>query len=332
MKVLVTGATGFTGGYLARKLVERGDIVRALVRPSTDASEVAQAGIEVARGDLRDPEAVERAVRGVDKVYHIAAAFRIAGQPDRYYREVNVDGTKNVLDAACKHDVERVIHCSTIGVHGDTGKEPVDEEAPLRPGDVYQATKLEGELLAAKAFSGRQRGVIFRPGGIYGPGDTRFLKLFRALYHRRFVMLGTGDVQYQLIYIDDLVDGILKCSSRDQALGNTYILTGDKSFTLNKFIELVSEAVGVATPKLRIPLWPVLAMSHVCEAACKLLHVSPPIYPRRVDFFRKERSFLIDKAKRELGFSPTVAPAEGLRRTAEWYFEHGLLAKRREGP
>ncbi|RJO67559.1 MAG: NAD-dependent epimerase/dehydratase family protein [Myxococcales bacterium] len=325
MKILVTGVTGFTGGHVGRALAKRGHAVRALVRREEDAARVREAGIEVALGDLRDAGAVERAVEGVELVYHIAAAFRVAGQPDGFYRDVNVGGTRNVLNAARKHTVRRVVYCSTVGVHGEVGREPVDESAPFNPGDIYQRTKVEAEQLAAAAFAHDLPGVIFRPGGIYGPGDTRFLKLFRAVYRGRFVMLGSGEVHYQLVYIDDLVEGILLCGQRDNAPGNVYILTGEPVITLNQFVRYVADAVGVKPPRWRVPLWPVKVAAHACEWVCRPLRIPPPIYPRRVDFFCKERAFKIDKARRELGFEPKVAPAEGLRRTAEWYFERGHL-------
>jgi nucleoside-diphosphate-sugar epimerase len=328
--VLVTGATGFTGGHLARALAAAGCAVRALVRPTTDAEPLTKAGYQVVRGDLRDADAVRRAVDGVEKVYHIAAAFRLAGQPDDYYWDCNVLGTKNLLEAAKRCGVERFIHCSTIGVHGDVGSEPIDETGPFNPGDVYQRTKVEAERLASQAFAEGLPGVIFRPGGIYGPGDTRFLKLFRAIARKRFFMLGSGEVRYQLIYIDDLVDGILLCGAKESALGNTYILTGETAITLNEFARLVGEAVGMIYKHPKLPLWPAVVAAHVCEAVCTPFRINPPIFPRRLDFFRKERAFRIDKAKRELGFQPKVEPAEGLKRTADWYFEQGLLDRPKE--
>jgi nucleoside-diphosphate-sugar epimerase len=218
-----------------------------------------------------------------------------------------------------------VIHCSTVGVHGDVGSSVADESSPYNPGDVYQRTKVEGERLAIEAFAGRVRGVVFRPGAIYGPGDTRFLKLFRAIRNRRFMMIGSGEVRYHLVYVDDLVDGILLCGAEERALGQIYILAGERPVTLNELVRLVGEAVGAAPRALRIPLAPVRAAAWLCETVCAPLGIEPPLYPRRVDFFRKDRAFRIDKARRELGYSPAVGVAEGVRRTAAWYVDRGLL-------
>ena len=195
MTVLVTGATGFTGGHLAAGLKQCGHTVRALVRPRSLekflASSLAQLGIDAVEGDLSDPESVALAAVGATVVYHIAATYREAGQPDSVYRVVNVDGTRHVLDAARRAGATRVVHCSTGGVHGHIEQPPATEDAPLNPGDVYQQTKLEAEQVAREyGHTHPLEVVIARPIGIYGPGDTRFLKMFRGLARGRFPMLG----------------------------------------------------------------------------------------------------------------------------------------------
>lgn len=323
--VLVTGASGFAGGHLARVLLARGYGVRALVRHATDASQLANAGIEIALGDVTDASAVARAVAGVDVVYHIAAVFRTAGHPDTYYRAVNAGGTRHVLDAAARHRVSRVVHCSTVGVHGAIRDVPSHEGSPFNPGDIYQETKLEGELAAQEAFREGLPGVVVRPGAIYGPGDLRFLKLFRAVRAGRFRMFGSGEVTYHLAYIDDLVDGFILCGEKPAALGETYILGGDEYFSLNEFVRMIAEAVGVEPPRGHLPLWPLMTAAVLCEAVCRPFGVDPPLHRRRVEFFVKPRAFTIEKAKSELGYAPRVRAREGLRRTAAWYVEHGHL-------
>jgi dihydroflavonol-4-reductase len=326
---LVTGATGFTGGHLAAAVVDRGYRVRALVRPGTDGSVLEARGIDVIAGDITRGGDVDRATAGTDVIYHLAALFRTAGHPDSAYRAVHVDGTRHVLDAASRHGVGRVVHCSTAGVHGAVRELPCHEASPMNPGDIYQETKLEGELLARSAFREGLPGVVVRPVGIYGPGDLRFLKLFRAVRSRRFRMFGSGEVPYHLTYIDDLVDGFLLCGERPEALGETYILAGDEYVSLNELVRRVAEAVDVRPPRGRLPLWPLLASATVCEAVCRPLGIDPPLHRRRVEFFVHPRAFTNEKARRELGFTPRVALPDGLRRTADWYFEQGHLTRRR---
>lgn len=326
----MTGASGFTGGRLAVALAARGYHVRALVRPKSlerfGRSAVASAGIEPAVGDLSDVDSVVRAAQGVAIVYHIAAAYREAGQPASAYRATNVEGTRHVLESASRAGASRVVHCSTGGVHGHIGEPPANEDAPFNPGDIYQETKLEAEQLAREY--GRTHSlevVIARPIGIYGPGDTRFLRMFRGIARGRFPVLGSGDIFYHLTYIDDLVEGFRLCGELPAAAGRTYVLAGARYTTLNELIVMIARELGVAPPRLHLPVWPFWVAGLLCEAVCVPLRIEPPLYRRRVDFYTKSRAFDITRARKELGYDPQVDLTEGIRRTAAWYREQGLL-------
>ena len=330
MNVLVTGATGFTGGHLATTLARRGYRVKALVREKSRArfqtSDAARAGAVEVVGDLTDRGAVARAAEGVEVVYHIAATYREAGQPESAYTAINVEGTRNVLSGAKAAGARRVVHCSTGGVHGHIERPPANEDAPLAPGDVYQKTKLAAELLA-RDF-GRREGldvVIARPIGIYGPGDRRFLRLFRGIARGRFPILGRGDVFYHLTYIDDLVEGFRLCGETPAAAGRTYILAGARYTTLKELTVLVARELGVAPPRWHLPVWPFWMAGLMCEMVCVPLRIEPPLYRRRVDFFTKSRAFDTTRAHTELGFVPKVDLVEGIHRTATWYIQEGLL-------
>lgn len=330
MKVLVTGATGFTGGHLAATLAERGDEVRALVRPRSrarfDASPLPAKGVVAVEGDLTDAAAIKRAAAGVDVVYHIAATYREAGQPDAAYRAVNVEGTKNVLEAAQDGGARRVVHCSTGGVHGHIANPPANEDAPFNPGDVYQETKLEAEQ-AARSFGDRTGFdvVVVRPIGIYGPGDRRFLKMFRGLSRGKFPMIGDGTPFYHLTFIDDLVEGFRLAGTTPAAKGRTYILAGPRFTTLEQLVHLVANELKVEPPKMHWPVWPFWTAGLLCEMVCVPLRIEPPIFRRRVDFYTKSRAFDTTRARTELGFAPKVDLEEGIKRTADWYRSEGLL-------
>jgi nucleoside-diphosphate-sugar epimerase len=316
----VTGATGFTGGHLARGLAARGRQVVALVRDEARAGSLNTDGITLASGDIRDAAAVERAAAGVDVAYHVAAIYRQAGLREDEYRAVNARAVATVIEAAARAGVKRVVHCSTVGVHGDVEHPPANEDAPLKPGDVYQVTKLEGERMARDA--GERTGVevvIARPTGIYGPGDRRLLKLFRGVARRRFVVLGSGEIFYHLTYIDDLVEGFRLCGEVPGAAGRTYILAGGEVTTLNELTRIIGEVAGVKPPTLHLPVWPFLIAGAGCEAICAPFGIEPPLYRRRVDFFTKSRAFDIARARAELGYAPQVSLREGIRRTLEWY-------------
>jgi dihydroflavonol-4-reductase len=330
VRVLVTGVTGFTGGHLARDLARRGASVRGLVRLASvngpAARSLHDAGIRIAPGDLTDPAAVAHAVDGAEVVFHVAATYREAAQKAEGYRRVNVDGTRHVLEAARAAGVRRVVHCSTGGVHGHIEHPPANEEAPLNPGDRYQESKLEAETLARR--EGERGGlevVVVRPIGIYGPGDTRFLKMFRGISRGRFPILGSGEVFYHLTYIDDLVEGFRLCAEVPAAAGRTYILAGPRYTTLNELTRLVADALKVRPPWLRLPVWPVWTAGAIFEAVTVPLGIEPPLYRRRVDFYTKSRAFDTTRAREELGFEPRVDLPEGIRRTIGWYRAQGML-------
>jgi nucleoside-diphosphate-sugar epimerase len=328
VKVLVTGVTGFTGGYLARHLASLGHAVRGLVRAGSRhrAQALTTEGIDIATGDLTDQASLRRACEGMEVVYHIAATYRTAGQPDAAYRAVNIDGTRWLLDAAVAGGVRRFVHCSTGGVHGHIAQPPATEDAPLAPGDIYQETKLEAEQLA-RDYGARTalEVVIVRPIGIYGPGDTRFLRMFRGIARGVFPILGTGEVFYHLTYIDDLVEGFRLCGESPHAAGRIYLLGGPTYTTLNELTRLVAEELGVRPPRWHLPVWPFWLAGAVCELVCIPLRLEPPLYRRRVDFYTKSRAFDTTRARTELGYTPNVDLKTGIHMTATWYKEHGWL-------
>ncbi|HYN08558.1 MAG TPA: NAD-dependent epimerase/dehydratase family protein [Vicinamibacterales bacterium] len=326
MNALVTGATGFTGGRLARFLVERGDTVRALVRDRSRATALTGASIEIVEGNLKNRDSLVCAMRGMDVVYNIAALYREAGLSSAEYRAVNATAVGEIVEVARSVGVRRVVQCSTVGVHGDVEHPPANEDAPLRPGDVYQESKLEGERVGADAA--RRTGlefVIARPSGIYGPADRRLFKVFGKVAQKRFVMFGRGAHYYHVTYIDDLCAGFRLCATVPAAAGRTYILAGGELTTLGELVKITADVARVPPPTRRLPVWPVWLAGAACEAVCAPFGIPPPLYRRRVDFFRKSRAFDISRARRELGFEPKVGLREGIGRTLGWYREQGWI-------
>jgi nucleoside-diphosphate-sugar epimerase len=325
-RVLVSGASGFTGSHLCRHLVARGYDVRALVRKTSNIRELEKLDLEIAFGDITEPGSLDKAVKGVDIVYHIAALYRQESVPSKLFWDVNVYGTKNLLEASLRAGIQRFIHCSTVGVQGEVSNPPAKETDPYNPGDDYQMTKMEGEKLALRFFIENELpGVIVRPVGIYGSGDARFLKLFKHIKNGKFIMFGSGNVLYHLTYIDDLMYGFELCGEKKEALGQIYNICGNEFVSLNQFVAIIADALEVPVPRRRLPFWPLWVASILCEGICKPLGIEPPIYRRRADFFRKDRAFDISKAKRELGYEPKVDLKTGIKLTADWYRENNLL-------
>ncbi len=325
-RILVTGATGFTGGALAKKLVDQGHEVVALVRKTGNVQALSELGVELAYGDITDRGAVMSAAANCDIIYHIAAVYRTAGHPDSYYEGVNITGVQHVIDAALEHGVKRTVHCSTIGVHGDIEELPSNEESPFNPGDIYQRTKLAGEELFAQAMEQQNLdGAIFRPGAIYGPGDMRLLKMFKQIKRGFFPLFGGGKNLYHLSYIDDLTDGIILCGEHPNAKGQRFILCSDEYCTLKELSSVIAQELQVKEPKFSPPITPLLWAAKACEIICKPFGIEPPLHTRRVEFFVKSRAFENQKAKDLIGFSPKVGTREGVKRTIDWYEEKGLL-------
>jgi nucleoside-diphosphate-sugar epimerase len=325
-KVLVTGVTGFTGGYLCRRLISKGYSVKGLALPGMDTQNLREMGVDVVVGDLRKKETLIPALEDVDFVYHIAAVYREQNIPRKLFFDVNFEGTKNLLEAALDSGVKRFIHCSTVGVQGEVKEVPATEETPYNPGDYYQESKMQGELLALDFFHKEKLpGVIFRPVGIYGPGDERFLKLFRFISQGKFRMFGSGKVLYHLTYIDDLIDGILLAGETPGIEGEIFTLAGERYTTLNELVQTIADVLEVPLSKRHYPVWPLWTAGAICEFVCQPFRIQPPIYRRRVDFFMKDRAFDIGKARRMLGFTPRVDLQTGLGLTAQWYKKQGLL-------
>jgi nucleoside-diphosphate-sugar epimerase len=326
MRVALTGASGYTGGRLLEALRSRGDEVSVLVRSQSVSDRLRSLASRVVEGALGDPAAASRLVDGVDAVVHVAAVYRTAGHPDSYYREVNVVGTERLLEAAAGAGVRRFVHTSTVGVHGHVEQPPADETAPFAPGDIYQATKAEAEALALEFH--RKRGVpvaVVRPGAIYGPGETRLLKLFRAIARGRYAIVGTGRTFYHPVFIDDLVDGFLLALDRPEAVGESFLVCGPSYVAQADLAALIARHTGGRVLPFRIPAQPIQWAGDLVEALCVPLGLEPPLHRRRVDFWTKSRAFTIEKARRLLGYAPKVDLDEGIARTAAWYREAGWL-------
>ncbi|MBA7672905.1 3 beta-hydroxysteroid dehydrogenase/Delta 5--_4-isomerase [subsurface metagenome] len=326
MKVLVTGGTGFAGSHLVDRLISEGFEVRVIARSSKKAEKLKERGVEIILGNITDKDVIKEAVNGVKKVYHLAANWRTAGVPDKVYWDVNVGGTRNLLEASIKENIERFVHCSTMGVHGHVDEIPSNENTRYNPGDIYQVTKLEAEKLALNFY--KEKGLpvsVIRPCAIYGPGDMRLLKMFRAIAKKRFIMLGSGETLYHMVYVTDLAEGFRLAADRQEAVGEAFLIGGDEYVSLNRLVEIIANGIGVSTPKIHFPVWPVELLGTIVEKICIPLRIEPPIYKRRVLFFTKDRAFDISKAKNILGYRPKVDLITGIKKTVKWYKENGYL-------
>jgi dihydroflavonol-4-reductase len=328
-RVLITGATGFIGCELAQQAARLGHQVRA-VSAVNNAIErerfqrLASAGIEVVSASLEQRDALESSLRDQDAVIHLAAAQHEAGAPENYFRRVNVEGTRTMLELARRAGVSRFVHGSTIGVYGEASAAVLNEHSPLAPTNSYGRTKVEAEAVA-REFAAQLPVCIVRISETYGPGDMRLLKLFRAVASGRYLTIGDGRNQHQLIYVEDLGCGLLAAMESPRAAGETVILAGSELLATDEMATAVASAVGRSGTPRHVPMWPFSTAAFIFEKTLPPLGIRPPLHQRRLDFFRKSFRFSTQVAETVLGFRSAISFAEGARRTAQWYREHGLL-------
>jgi nucleoside-diphosphate-sugar epimerase len=267
--------------------------------------------VEEVQADLVEHDALESAVKGCSGIIHIAALFRQAGLPDSEFYRVNVEGTRSIVSLAEKYGVRRFVHCSTVGVHGHIESPPGTEDTPFAPGDVYQCSKLAGEMVVRAALSeGRLSGMIIRPAMIYGPGDRRTLKLFKMISKGLFFYVGRGDGKVHFVDVRDLACAFRLALEREDVSNEAVIVAGRRSFELREFAEITASILHVRAPWIKLPVKPMQLLGSLCETICTPLRLNPPLYRRRVDFYTKHREFDFSKARALLDYSPQQEPVD----------------------
>ena len=326
MKICVTGGCGFTGAALTQRLLDDGHEVSVIDKqPGLIDDKLKQKGAQIIHASITDRAEVAKAVDDCEVVQHLAAAFREIGVPDQLYYDVNVEGTIIVIEEAIKAGVQKMVYCSTQGVHGHIESPPGDESCPIAPADYYQQTKYEGEV-ALQEYAGKIEYTILRPTEIYGPGDPgRFVMMYRRAKKGTFPMFGRGATYYHPVYIDNLVDALVIAQSPGIGVGEAYIIGDEEFFAIEDLVKRVGKSINIDVSVPHFPILPLIIAGHICEKLCKPFGINPPIFPRRVDWFRQVRSFKIDKAKKELGYQPKIGIEEGLKRTGKWYIENGYI-------
>lgn len=330
MTTLVTGATGFLGTALVTALVKRGEEVRILARDEQKARQQFGEAVTVIAGDISNVKEVERAIDGASIIYHLVGRLYHPSVPTTLYRETHIEGTR-ILLAACKgrkgeSQLKRIVHCSTTGVHGATGTTPAAEDAPFAPTNPYEATKLEAERLALRAYEEDGLPVsVARPGLVYGPGDLHLLGFFASIKKGLFRVIDGGNALLHPIYIDDMTTAFLLCAERPEALGRSYNIAGERPVTMRELATAIAHAQGKALPGGSIPLWLANLASDIFAVTPGMQGERAPLTRSRVAFLTHSRVYDINRARGELGFVPAVDLEEGMKRTAAWYHKHGYL-------
>jgi nucleoside-diphosphate-sugar epimerase len=326
-KILVTGATGFIGGHLVRRLRrEKEARVRALVRNPAKAADVAKLGVELVQGDLSDYESLERALQGCSVVIHAAA--QVSSVPDSaVFEQSNVSGTENLARAATAARVARFVHLSSIAVFGLPTSGEILDSSPRRPcGDPYCDTKLDAENVVWRYY--REAGlpsVILRPSGVYGPGSTHWsvVPLKRIRKGKMFyVNGGRGLLNY--VYIDNLVDAIRATVEDDRAVGEAFIVNDDAT-TWREFFGAYACMAGENNIR-SVPLWAAKLWVHYRNLAAVWRGETTRVPPNALSFLVGSAVYKQSHIEEKLGFRSRVRLEEGMRRTETWFRETGLLS------
>ena len=340
MKVLVTGAAGFLGGHLVDMLLERGDEVRAMVRLVEDSKRLQSlAGVEVVYGDLTDAESLKKAVRGVRRVYNVAAKTGPWGLED-VYRAVNVGGVVDLVTVAMDAGVERIVHTSSITVYGHHLHGIVTEEHPFHAEDnPYSRTKIAGEKILKNMVKDRGAPVVIvRPAWIYGPRDNASFGRFVALVESgKGFLIGSGKNVVPVVYVRDVAQGLIKAGDAGiEAIGQAYTIADDRRVTQAEYLNTIADFLGVSPVARHIPYMALYGAGRVAELVWQTLGrrnaAPPPVTTYGVTLLGGDQWFSIDKGRHELGYEPEYDVIRGVAEGVKWYLgaKKGSMDTQRE--
>lgn len=324
-RVLITGAGGFIGSHLVDDQLEKGRSVTALdVNLDRLSHQSDNPNCELAIADVRDNRLLEILVPGHEVVFHLASAHLEVNKPPSYFQETNVDAVGQLVDTCQSHGVDRLVHCSSVGVFGSLKSLPADESTECTPTIAYEKTKLAGERALRAAVRDLDY-VILRPAWVYGPRCRRTLKLLQAVKRKRFFKVGFKETYRHPVYITDMVAAFEKAATVPEASGQTLIIGASEALPLGQLIDEVAKAVGTEFRPITVPLTIMAPACFVVEKLWGMLDKEPPFSTRSLKFFTESTSFDISKARELLDYQPQVDISEGMARTAKQFRKQGLL-------
>lgn len=323
MDILITGGNGFLGHNLIEALQARGDRVRVLALPQENTDWLEARGVQVFRGDIREAAALTEPMRGVEGVFHLAAMLG-AWRSMQEYRDVNVTGTEHVCRAALAAGVKRLVHISSAMVYDMAMGRPVTEDDPLQPLDEpYCMTKAEGDALVQRLIAWEQLpAVILRPGTLFGPGDRlNFGRIADRVKAGKMIIIGSGNNAVPFVYIDDMVQALLLALDHERAVGQAFNVGNDHPLSQAELYNTIAREIGAPPVRTHVPYAPLYAAAAAAERVANLTNnrILPPVTRHGVKLYGAHNLLSIDKARRELGYAPTMPLREGLRITSEWY-------------
>jgi nucleoside-diphosphate-sugar epimerase len=329
---LVTGSSGFIGSNLCRRLAGEGWHVRALVRKTSSREFLEGVDAEHCIGSIDDLPSLQAASKDVHTVFHLAARPPDWGKLE-VFRKDNVEGTRNVIEAAAGAGAQRFFHMSSLSAHNFTGHLDADEDTPfMKESELYGASfhynvsKAEAEVMAFELA--RDKGLALsaaRTGMAYGPNDHGiFFQMAEGVRSGMYSHVGGGKTIMSLAYVDNLLDGIMAAATHPQAVGRVYNLVDDGKVSIRAFVDAMCDALGWKRPKSSVPLGVAKFAGAALEDLYRLVGArrGPPLTRYRIAYVAKDLHFSNARAKNELGWAPKIGLEEGLRRTAEWYLRY----------
>lgn len=326
VRVAVTGASGFIGLNLCRVLAQGGFETVALVRDEKRGAELRPFVSDIVVGEMGDKRIYPRLLKDVDGVFNLAGALAKFGMYEARFWEANVSNLKKLLKAASKSGVKKFTHCSTTSVMGNITNPPAGEDWPYADDDIYDKTKHYGELaaLASNGVKGMKVAVV-RPSVVYGPHDTRRLEFFKRAADGSLAIFGDGRTLTHPVFVDDLAEGMILAHQNPASGGRIYIIAGGEYTTVETWAATISRKAGGKGVFRHIPRVPAWAYMRVCETVFSMFQLEPPMYRRKLNFFLRNRAYSIQRAEKELHYTPKVSLEEGVGRTLEWYRNNGKI-------
>ncbi len=328
MKNFVTGGTGFIGSFIAQRLIKNGETVRAFVRKSSDTKFLTSIGCEIYRGDMKDPDSIRAALKGMDRVFH-SAAMTGDWLPRDEARRVNVEGTRHLLEAALQEKIKRFIYISSLAVLGVKDHNGTPESAPrIHANETYADSKIDSEELVERY--GKERNLPFtivRPGFVFGPRDPKLIpRMVQFLKNGRFSFIGSGDNKVNMVYIENLADVVMEASNSDKAINQLYNVTNDSGMSIKDVVYLISDVWNIKRPTKHIPKPIAYTACEILEFIARLTHAkkAPYINKMRIKFLSLNLNFDIGKTRDDLNYNPKIDMREGLLKTKAWMEEAGI--------
>lgn len=324
MKAFITGATGFIGSHLADRLIadETFTEVRCLVR-STDKWLEGKKFKRIS-GDLNDIKALSKGIKGADVIFHLAGIVMAPKQKD--FTLANVSATEDIIRIAQKNGVHNIIVLSSLAAAGPSNGTPIDESKPFEPVSMYGRSKRDMEKSIHKIAREKDSIKIIRPPAVYGPREDQIFTYFQAFKKGLSTIVGDGiHPRLSMIYVADLIDGILKASNKKDVGVHTYFMTGLDTYNWNQIHAVTSKVMGKKAFKLKLKPTLVKKLGSFLENAASLFGKYPVVNKEKVNELVLEWTCSSKKAEMELDYKPKVSLEEGISRTIHWYQKHNWL-------